>query len=182
MIFLCVHVWRRDDSVQSGTRKWLTTTFFFFFALKSHVRKKKTKNMQTTKLNSSRTGKCQSELTVISAPVISLFLCTHTNTCSDRHRAKWPTLHLKKRGLGQKWQMHRSWTELIWLFKATTLSFLAYIILHVFQLPWQTGKFWIQNKMQKWEFAFTVQDSFNRGSGAHFGLSLWRGAFKSFRV
>ena len=90
--FLCVHVWQRDDSVQSGTRKWLTTPFFFFLHLSLMWGKKK-QNMQTTKLNSSRTGKCQSELTVISAVVISLFLSRHTNTCSDRHRAKCATLH-----------------------------------------------------------------------------------------
>lgn len=116
---------------------------------------------------------CQCQLTVISAPFISLFLSSHSNTCYDRHRSKWwATLHLKRPGPYEK--NAQRWTELIWLFKAATLSFLAYItVQHVSPaLPQQTGKFWMQNKMQKWKFASTVGDSFNWGQQRH-QSSLW---------
>lgn len=53
-----------------------------------------------------------------------------------------------------------SWAELIWLFKAATLSFQTYLTIHIQHIPQlsqQTGKFWMQNKMQKWKFASTVK-------------------------
>lgn len=93
-------------------RKWLPNSCScvlwpcILMYTKCYMRKKINKYMQTTKLNSSRTGKCQCQLTVISAPFISLFLSSHSNICSDRHRSKWATLHWKK--ASAMWKIHRA--------------------------------------------------------------------------
>lgn len=126
--------------------------------LKSHVRKKTNNQMQKTKLNSSRTGKYQSQLTVISAPFISLFFSRHTNTCGDRHRSKWATLHWKK--AGAIWKMNREELRLFGYSKLP-LSLFWPTYGMFFQYHHKLGSF--ECKIRCKSENLHLQDSFNWG-------------------